>query len=547
MNKARMTIGQRLGLGFGLVLLMIVVLTVIGIQKVNFIDDTLEEVTEVNAVKQRYAINFRGSVHDRAIALRDVVLVDAAEMPAVIAEIERLAKFYADAAGPLDNIMHAGVGVTSDEKSVLAEIKAVEARTLPIIRRVIEAKLAGNVLGAQQMLLQEARPAFIEWLAQINKLIDIEEDKNQQATPSARAVASGFQYLMIVLCGIAILIGTGVAVYITRGLTRALGGEPNEAAEVITRIAGGDLSFPVNTSHPDSMLGAVAQMQTRLKQIVAGIVASSGDLSHRANLVAGASEDAREAATRQAQASASTVAGIEEMRASIGNVSDIARRTEKNSAHTAALSEKGSEAVKVAATEIERIARTVTSSSAQILALQQRSQEIGGIAGVIREIAEQTNLLALNAAIEAARAGETGRGFAVVADEVRKLAERTRSATAEIARMTDVIQSETHTAVQAMQTAVPQVENGITLAREATAVLDQIHTQALDSLAKVRDVSTAAAQQVATVAEIATNVSSIARMSEDTSVAMGNNSHATVELEGIAEILRTNVSHFKVA
>lgn len=546
-GKAGLTIGKRLALGFGVVLAMIVVLTVVGIQKVNFIDDTLEEVTEVNAVKQRYAINFRGSVHDRAIALRDVVLVDPAELQPVIQQIDRLADFYAKSAGPLDEVIASGEAVTSDEKAVLTEIKAIEARTLPIIQRVIAAKRAGNVAEAQAVLLQEARPAFVEWLAQINKLIDIEEAKNQQATPSARAVANGFQRLMIVLCGLAILIGASVAFFITRGLTRSLGGEPNEAAEVIARIAGGDLSCRIQSNYPDSMLGAVAQMQEKLKAIVTGIASSSGELTQRARVVAAASQDARQAAQRQADSSSATVARIEEMTVSINDVSSIARQTEDNSAMTAELSEKGSEAVRVAATEIDRIAQTVTSSAEQIRQLQQRSQDIGGIAGVIREIADQTNLLALNAAIEAARAGETGRGFAVVADEVRKLAERTGSATSEIARMIEVIQNETQTAVSAMETAVPQVENGLALAREATAVLEQIHTQALDSLAKVRDVSQAAARQVTTISDIAANVGDIARMSEDTSASMLNNASATVELEGIAEALRRNVSHFRVA
>jgi methyl-accepting chemotaxis protein len=543
-DESRMTIGKRLALGFGVVLAMMVVLTVVGINKVNYIDDTLAEVTEVNAVKQRYAINFRGSVHDRAIALRDAVLIaDEGQRREVLAEIDRLAEFYAKSAGPLDEIIASG---TPDEQAILAEIKAVEAKTMPIVQRVLSERSAGNIVDAQAILLSEARPAFVAWLAAINKLIDLEEDKNQTATPNARAVASGFQQLMIALCGLAILIGGGVAFFITRGLIRSLGGEPDAAANVIRRIAGGDLSHSIPATHPDSMLAAVTEMQSRLKSIVAGIVSSSGELTQRAKAVASASEEARQAAQRQAESSTVTVARIEEMTVSINAVSAIARQTEENSAQTASLSEKGSEAVRVAATEIDRIAQTVTSSAEQIRQLQQRSQEIGGIAGVIREIADQTNLLALNAAIEAARAGETGRGFAVVADEVRKLAERTGSATSEIARMIEVIQNETQTAVSAMETAVPQVENGLTLAREATSVLEQIHSQAIDSLAKVRDVSQAATRQVTAISDIAANVGDIARMSEETSVSMLNNASATVELEGIAETLRGNVSHFRV-
>ena len=44
----------------------------------QFIDTKMTVINDQNSVKQRYAINFRGSVHDRAIAIRDVVLAERA-------------------------------------------------------------------------------------------------------------------------------------------------------------------------------------------------------------------------------------------------------------------------------------------------------------------------------------------------------------------------------------------------------------------------------------------------------------------------------------
>lgn len=80
-TPSTMTIGKRLAFGFGLVLALMIALTGFGIQKVDFIERTLTEITDVNAVKQRYAINFRGSVHDRAISLRDVTLLESPAVP----------------------------------------------------------------------------------------------------------------------------------------------------------------------------------------------------------------------------------------------------------------------------------------------------------------------------------------------------------------------------------------------------------------------------------------------------------------------------------
>lgn len=73
---SNLRIGQRLALGFLALIVLMVMLTVVGIQRVRAIDQRLTQINDVNSVKQRYAINFRGSVHDRAIALRDVVLMD---------------------------------------------------------------------------------------------------------------------------------------------------------------------------------------------------------------------------------------------------------------------------------------------------------------------------------------------------------------------------------------------------------------------------------------------------------------------------------------
>jgi methyl-accepting chemotaxis protein len=122
-------------IGFSVILLLFVLVTVAGVGKVNHIRDALAEINTINSLKQRYAINFRGSVHDRAIELRDVVLFDdAKDINHAVATIDNLAKFYEESAGPLDKLMAGERHTVEREREILAEIKSIEEKTMPLIQ-----------------------------------------------------------------------------------------------------------------------------------------------------------------------------------------------------------------------------------------------------------------------------------------------------------------------------------------------------------------------------------------------------------------------------
>ncbi|MBV6830891.1 methyl-accepting chemotaxis protein [Xanthomonas euvesicatoria] len=259
-------IGQRLALGFLAIIVLMVILTVVGIQRVRSIDQQLTAINEVNSVKQRYAINFRGSVHDRAIALRDVVLMDdPAERHAAEQSIDKLAADYARAAQPLDDMIASSTD--AKEKDILRQIKSVEQRTLPLIAQVRAFRDAADKAQAEQHLLQQARPAFIAWLASINAFIDLQEAKNRQAARQAVATARGFAMLMVMSTVVALLLGAAIAFLLTRSVVLPL----RQSLRLAQRINDGDLrSQDAATGNDESgqLLRAMQQMQRRLQEVI---------------------------------------------------------------------------------------------------------------------------------------------------------------------------------------------------------------------------------------------------------------------------------------
>ncbi|MBB5866191.1 methyl-accepting chemotaxis protein [Xanthomonas sp. 3058] len=263
---SNLRIGQRLALGFLAIIVLMVMLTVVGIQRVQSIDQQLTAINQVNSVKQRYAINFRGSVHDRAIALRDVVLMDdPADRRAAEQSIDKLAADYARSAQPLDDM----IAASSDpkENAILQQIKAIEQRTIPLIAQVRAFRDASDKPHAEQRLLQEARPAFIAWLASINAFIDLQEAKNGEAAKDAMASARGFAMLMVISTVIALLLGATIAWLLTRSVVLPL----RQSLRLAERINDGDLrSQDITTGKDESgqLLRAMQQMQRRLQEVI---------------------------------------------------------------------------------------------------------------------------------------------------------------------------------------------------------------------------------------------------------------------------------------
>ncbi|ULO01784.1 Tar/Tsr sensor-containing MCP-domain signal transduction protein [Campylobacter sp. RM5004] len=542
-----LSLKSQLFIGFASILAFILVIFFNGFIKIQSVENDLNTISDVNALKQRYAVDFRGSVHDRAIAIRDVVLLNSKdEINNTISLINKLENNYEIAANNMDKIFLNPSLVDEKDKEILAKIKNVETKTLPLIKEIINLKDKKAFNEANELLLNKARFSFVEWLNVINEFIDYQEAKNQVLTKQARGTISGFLSNSMIITIIAFVVAILLALYISKLIISSLGGEPKYAVKIVNSIAHGNLNTKIDTKYKDSMLYSLKEMQNRLKEIVSEVIESSRELETSAKEVTNASNNANKLANEQQVKSKASLESISVARVDMQEVLNIANQTKDNSLKSVELSKTGIASMRTTINEIEKITQTVNYSSEQIRMLDKHTTEISNSAELIKEITEQTNLLALNAAIEAARAGEHGRGFAVVADEIRKLAEKTDIATNEISNMISIIQNETHATVEAILKTVPQVENGMRLANEANNVLEQINIQANDSLLKANEVSNAAKNQADKLNNLNNDMLSITNSAENTHKSMQDNTKAASHLKDIANMLTNHINYFKI-
>ena len=289
-----MKIGTRLAIGFGAVFVLMIALTGLGIGRVSSIERMLTHISDVNNVKQRYAINFRGSVHDRSIAARDVVLsATPAALQIELDKIATLADAYTKSATPLDQIFATAADLAPEERAALAGIKASETRTVALLNQVIALRKADNIAEATTVLQTKAAPAFVDWLASINIMIDLEEKMSREEAAQARHVAGSFFVFMVVLCAIAIVVGMFAAWRISRGLLRELGGEPSYAADIVGSIAAGNLAVVIDTKAGDqgSLLHAMRIMRDSLVDIIGQVRAGSKTIAQASAEIAAGNLD----------------------------------------------------------------------------------------------------------------------------------------------------------------------------------------------------------------------------------------------------------------
>uniref|UniRef100_UPI000D35C085 methyl-accepting chemotaxis protein n=1 Tax=unclassified Variovorax TaxID=663243 RepID=UPI000D35C085 len=326
--------------------------------------------------------------------------------------------------------------------------------------------------------------------------------------------------MMIVLALAGILVSVGLGVVIARLLGRQLGGEPSYAADVVGRIANGDLTLAVqaDAARDGSLLHSIKLMQAQLTSIVAKIQASSDTIATASGQIAAGNQDLSSRTEQQASSLEETAASMEELTSTVKQNADNARQANQLAVSASEVAVKGGSVV-------SQVVDTMGSINAS-------SKKIVDIIGVIDGIAFQTNILALNAAVEAARAGEQGRGFAVVASEVRSLAQRSAAAAKEIKTL--------------IGDSVEKVEEGSKQVAEAGRTMEEI----VGSVKRVTDImgeiTTASQEQTSGIEQINQAITQMDQVTQQNAALVEEASAAAQSLQEQAGNLSDVVGVFRL-
>ncbi|MBC7857298.1 MAG: MCP four helix bundle domain-containing protein, partial [Burkholderiaceae bacterium] len=454
MNLETMKVSTRLGVGFGLVLLMMAILIGLALVRFASVGEINNKIIEKDWVKADAAntINLATRANARG-TMELLIMTDKAHVAQIYERIEANKKTIDAAVETLVTLIY-----TPEGKDLLAKTKEARAKYAASFTKVVKLIEEGRRDEAISLMNAETLPALDALQVHIAGLTELQKTIVVADSAQVRQDIDSARVLMTMLGGAALFIGIGAAFLITRTLLKQLGGEPGYAAGIAGSIAAGDLSVPIEIGKNDrtSLLVAMKAMRDSLANIVGQVRVGTDTIATASSQIASGNLDLSSRTEQQASSLEETASSMEELTSTVKQNADNARQANQLAVSASDVALKGGAVV-------EQVVETMGS-------INDSAKKIVDIIGVIDGIAFQTNILALNAAVEAARAGEQGRGFAVVATEVRNLAQRSAAAAKEIKTL--------------IGDSVGKVEVGSRLVDQAGSTMREI----VDSVRRVTDI-----------------------------------------------------------
>ncbi|MDB5908209.1 MAG: hypothetical protein JWP34_2323 [Massilia sp.] len=534
MKLNNIKIGRRLGGAFGLLLLLLVAVTLLGIGGMSQIHGWLRQIGEDTNTELRSANTMRIAAFERALTVRNLHIALIGETQGagqgeaqakerqvrMKKETERVteerAKFAA-ARKTLSRIYDQTSGETEKERALLAALTQLDNDIVPLEDQLFAAIAAQKGYDATFAIIKDVRNQLRSAMVATADLSAEVEVRNAAVLADANTGYRRARNLMLALSAVAVALGALLAWLATRSITGPLG----RAVAVAHTVAAGDLGVRIDVDSTDEtgqLMQSLKDMTASLSAIVGQVRGATGAIASASAEMAEGNQELSARTEQQASSLEETAASMEELTSTVRQNADNARSADRMVANASDVAIKGGEVVR-------QVVLTMGS-------INDSSRKIVDIIGVIDGIAFQTNILALNAAVEAARAGEQGRGFAVVASEVRNLAQRGAAAAKEIKIL--------------IGDSVGKVDAGNTLAGQAGATMDEVAASVQQVSNIMAQITHASEEQRAGIEEVNQAIVNIDEATQRNAALVEKAASAAQGMRTQAAALTDSVSLFKL-
>jgi len=548
-------IGSRLGLAFGLIMALMIIVGGYAIKEIKSLDADIDLLVDDRMVKLEQANAIVDNINLLARVLRNIVIDDNKEHQAE--EIRRIAearKKVGELMAELDRTVKSEKGV-----ALLTRIKGFRTQYIQSTETYMDLVKAGQIDQAKKMLLTEIRQVQRSYMESLEELIALQNDSAKELGNAAGDSASAAATIITVLLGTALALSILLSFVIIRSITTPVG----KASALAERMAEGDFTTKLDINQQDeiglmakSLNSMIEQLGSMIREIVGGVgqlTASSADMAAVSQQLSSAARDTSSksetvaAATEEMNVNFQSVSAA--MEQSTANVNMVASSTEEMTATVNEIAQSAEKARSISEGAVKQSRRT----SEKMAELGESARKIGRVTETITEISEQTNLLALNATIEAARAGDAGKGFAVVANEIKELARQTAAATVDIKNQISEMQETTAVTVEDIEriaeviTEINSVINGIaTAVEEQSAASSEIAGNISQASQGIAEVNENVAQSTVVISDIARDVALINQQSTQVDNGSGQVQLSAQSLSALATQLEALVKRFKV-
>ncbi|EGW22882.1 HAMP domain-containing methyl-accepting chemotaxis protein [Methylobacter tundripaludum] len=278
-----MKVGMRLGLGFGVVLLLMITVIYSGISAMSSQNDKMDQIVNENAYKTALSNTMSENVHIVSRILRTITLLDdQAAMQVEKAKMDKARAAYNKAWDDLEKTPASEKG-----KAIRKAIEEGAAAARDVNNKVLELALENKDAEAVHLLMGTAAPLVAKWQEALDENLERQAENNKDDAKDAAEAYIESRNLMFTLGGIAIVLGIGIAFWVTRSITLPL----NMARDVAQKIAEGDLTSNIQVASTDEtgqLLAAMKNMSDTLKGLLTDTdvlvrAAAEGELDARAD------------------------------------------------------------------------------------------------------------------------------------------------------------------------------------------------------------------------------------------------------------------------